>query len=332
MNQPKRTTYGRLVGLFTLLLALCLTALPVRAEETSALPLTMRLPVNVTFDQDGLNADKHYTLSLVPEESENPMPDDASDGTWSREVAEDNGTSYPIEITYRQVGEWWYALTLTSKEDKTQIAQYWLHVMALQTDNGQELVTTLHDGQTTGKKVSAVAFADAHSVPDTPVTPDTSTTETTTTETTETSEIPTTETTTTETTSTPSAPTTPSETPSTQATTVTTEAATESTEETTESTGQDGLTPSGGAASGTSEDFTRARDGSVLPAHRDRLLGGGPDVVEEIDDGDDSDVAGANRGRSPLTGDDSHLLLWLLVCAGSLGVLLVLGRGLRKKN
>lgn len=320
MNQPKRTTYGRLAGLFTLLLALCLTALPVRAAETSALPLTMRLPVNVTFDQDGLNADKHYTLSLVPEESENPMPDDASDGTWSREVSEDNGTSYPIEITYRQVGEWWYALTLTSKEDKTQIAQYWLHVMALQTDNGQELVTTLHEGQTTGKKVSAVAFVDAHPVPDTPVTPDT----------------PTTETTTTETTSTPSAPTTPSETPSTQATTVTTEAATESTEETTEetteSTGQDGLTPSGGATSGTSEDFTRARDGSVLPAHRDRLLGGGPDVVEEIDDGDDSDVAGANRGRSPLTGDDSHLLLWLLVCAGSLGVLLVLGRGLRKKN
>ena len=67
MNRLQRTTYCRLTSLLALLLALCLAALPVRAAESSKLPLTMRLPVNVTFDQDGLDPKRSYVLSLVPE-------------------------------------------------------------------------------------------------------------------------------------------------------------------------------------------------------------------------------------------------------------------------
>ena len=307
MNRLQRTTYCRLTSLLALLLALCLAVLPVRAAESSKLPLTMRLPVNVTFDQDGLDPKRSYVLSLVPENSGYPMPEEAADNKWQSTVSEENGTAYSLAITYNHVGEWWYALTLTRREDGSLVAQYWLHVMALQTDNGQQLVTTLHEGTQTGNKVSAVAFADAHTIPDTPVTPNPPTTETP---------------------PSPSTPSTPSETPPTPTTTETTQAATESTEETTEETTEEIVeeTPSsGGTSTGSVEGSAKGRNGSVLPAGRDRLTKGS-------DSGDDGDVQGANRGRSPLTGDDSHLLLWMILCAASLCVLLVLGRGLRKKK
>lgn len=295
MNRLQRTTYCRLTSLLALLLALCLAALPVRAAESPKLPLTMRLPVNVTFDQDGLDPKRSYVLSLVPENSGYPMPEEAADNKWQSTVSEKNGTAYSLAITYNHVGEWWYALTLTRGEDGSLVAQYWLHVMALQTDNGQQLVTTLHEGTQTGKKVSAAAFADAHTNPPTTETPPS-----------------------------PSTPSTPSETPPTPTTNETTQAATESTEETTEEIVEE--TPSsGGTSSGSVEGSAKGRNGSVLPAGRDRLTKGS-------DSGDDGDVQGANRGRSPLTGDDSHLLLWMILCAASLCVLLVLGRGLRKKK
>ena len=246
MNRLQRTIYCRLTSLLALLLALCLAALPVRAAESPKLPLTMPLLVNVTFE---------------------------ADNKWQSTVSEENGTAYSLAITYNHVGEWWYALTLTRREDGSLVAQYWLHVMALQTDNGQQLVTTLHEGTQTGNKVSAVAFADAHTIPDTPVTPNPPTTETP---------------------PSPSTPSTPSETPPTPTTNETTQAATESTEETTEETTEEIVeeTPSsGGTSTGSVEGSAKGRNGSVLPAGRDRLTKGS-------DSGDDGDVQGANLDDS----------------------------------
>ena len=117
------------------------------------------LPVTITWGQGGLNEDKTYQLTLKGLEEECPMPD-GSPEEYGVTLTRDKTITQLPEIRYEKPGDYRYVLTVT-REDQKQIAVYYLHVMAVNGEDGELTVTAaLREKDPQGAKTDQLLFVD----------------------------------------------------------------------------------------------------------------------------------------------------------------------------
>lgn len=137
------------LGLFLML------SCPVYASEGGQ----FTLPVTITWGQGGLNEDKTYQLTLKGMEDGCPMPD-GSPEKYRVTVTRDKTMTQLPEIHFEKPGDYRYVLTMT-REDQKQIAVYYLHVMAINGEDGSLTVTsTLREKDPQGAKTDELRFMD----------------------------------------------------------------------------------------------------------------------------------------------------------------------------
>jgi hypothetical protein len=140
------------------------------AEETS---LQINVPVHVEFSRQGLSPEKTYHLTLTPEDADAPMPEGASNGTYSLRISKADGTDYAIVIQYPKVGEYWYEVRIADSSDKA-LGTWELHVMSIVDENGKrQVTTTLRNGDKTGEKTDSIRVSDPDQPETVPQTPET---------------------------------------------------------------------------------------------------------------------------------------------------------------
>lgn len=149
VRRVKRYSLLIALGLFLML------AFPVYASGGSR----FTLPVTITWGQGGLNKDKTYQLALKGLDEGCPMPD-GSQEEYCVTLTRDKTITQLPEIRFEKPGDYHYVLTMT-REDQKQIAVYYLHVMAVNGENGELTVTsTLREKDPQGTKTDELRFAD----------------------------------------------------------------------------------------------------------------------------------------------------------------------------
>lgn len=122
----KRSFWAVLVlGLFLL------AAFPAYAAEQNH----FTLPLTITWGQGGLNREETYQLTLKGTNEMCPMPAGSRE-EYSLKLSPDESISQLPEITYHEPGDYRYVLELT-REDGKNITVYYLHIMAVNGENGE---------------------------------------------------------------------------------------------------------------------------------------------------------------------------------------------------
>lgn len=142
-------------------------AFPVYAAGQKA----FTLPLTVTWGQGGLSKGTTYRLTLKGTEEETPMPEEGQK-EYSLTLTQNEKISQLPEIIYQKPGDYRYVLELT-REDGKQIAVYYLHVMAVNGENGElEVAAAIRRGEADGEKTDRITFVDEDQKDsDTPVQP-----------------------------------------------------------------------------------------------------------------------------------------------------------------
>lgn len=130
-------------------------AFPVYAAGQNA----FTLPLTVTWGQGGLSKGMTYRLTLKGTEEGTPMPEEGQK-EYSLTLTQNEKISQLPEIIYQKPGDYRYVLELT-REDGKQIVVYYLHVMAVNGENGElEVNTAIRGGETDGEKTDRITFVD----------------------------------------------------------------------------------------------------------------------------------------------------------------------------
>ena len=147
----KRSFWAVLVlGLFLL------AAFPAYAAEQNH----FTLPLTITWGQGGLNREETYQLTLKGTNEMGPMPAGSRE-EYSLKLSPDESISQLPEITYHEPGDYRYVLELT-REDGKNITVYYLHIMAVNGENGEISVSsTLRENDPEGAKTDRIIFVDA---------------------------------------------------------------------------------------------------------------------------------------------------------------------------
>lgn len=144
-----------------------MAAFPVHAAGQNA----FTLPLTVTWGKGGLSKDMTYRLTLKGMDENTPMPEEGQE-EYSLELTQNKKISQLPPILYGKPGDYRYALELT-REDGRKIAVYYLHVMAVNGENGEiEVISTIHRESVDGVKTDQITFVDTdQKEPEKPVQP-----------------------------------------------------------------------------------------------------------------------------------------------------------------
>ena len=137
----------------------------------------LELPLAVSWGEGGLRPGTSYQLTLEATEEGTPMPEGSGD-TYTMQLDETVKNTDLPGIVYQEPGDYWYILKL-QRTDETVVDTYYIHVMAINEDNGNLSVTTsIHKNKINGMKTDQITFHDPGSgknvTPQPTVTPESS--------------------------------------------------------------------------------------------------------------------------------------------------------------